>query len=160
MLTELLLASVIMAACVVIHATGVVMIAEGLLERREAFQRWLSMPQFAFLLIVLFVIIIMLHFAEAAIWAAFYRWWGLFGDYETSLYFSLKSYSTIGYGDVLLPKGWRVLGCLEGITGVLLCGLSTAFIFVVINAMVQFRTQWQPGDWSKRSAERKEPRCS
>jgi hypothetical protein len=146
MLTVLLLASAIMAACVVIHTAGVVTIAEWLLERREAFRYRLSMPQFAVLLIALFAIVVVLHFAEAAIWAAFYYWWGLFGDYETSLYFSLKSYSTIGYGDVVLPKSWRVLGCLEGITGVLLCGLSTAFIFVVINAMIQYRTQRQAGE--------------
>jgi len=76
---------------------------------------------------------------EAAIWAVFYYHSGLFPDFETSLYFSIGSYTTIGYGDVVLPRAWRMLGGIEGLSGVLLCGLSTAFVFAVVNAMFQKR---------------------
>lgn len=143
MLTELVIAFGIVAICVVIHTVGVVVIAEWLLKRRAAIELRLGMTQFALLLITIFAIMILLHVAETAIWATFYQWRRLFPDYETSLYFSLKSYSTIGYGDVVLPQRWRVLGCLEGISGVLLCGFSTAFIFVVVNALTQIRVQRQ-----------------
>jgi voltage-gated potassium channel len=143
MLTELLVASGIVVACVLIHTAGVVVIAEWLIKRRSRIELRLSTTLFTLLLIVLFAVIVVLHFTEAAIWALFYHWCGLFPDYETSLYFSLKSYTTIGYGDVLLPESWRILGCLEGISGVLLCGLSTAFIFVVFNALIQIRMRRQ-----------------
>jgi hypothetical protein len=66
-------------------------------------------------------------------------WARTFGNYETALYFSLGTYTTIGYGDVLLPQRWRLVGSLEGISGVLMCGLSTAFLFAVVNALFQFR---------------------
>jgi hypothetical protein len=82
-----------------------------------------------------------LHILEACIWAVFYCWHQLFPNAETALYFSLGSYTTIGYGDVVLPEKWRLLGTLEGITGVLLCGLSTAFIFAVVNALFKIRVQ-------------------
>jgi Ion channel len=92
------------------------------------------------LLFGVFVVIILLHFVEALLWAAFYVLNGLFDNFETSLYFSLNTYSTVGYGDVLLPGRWRVLGTIEAISGVLLCGLSTAFLFAIITALFRFRT--------------------
>lgn len=139
MLNELLVAFGIVAVCVVLHTAGMVMLAEWLLRRRAALERRSGVTNFALLLIMVFAVIILLHLTEAAIWATFYRQQGLFPDYETSLYFSLTSYSTIGYGDVLLPQRWRLLGCVEGISGVLLCGVSTAFIFVIVNALIQIR---------------------
>lgn len=141
MLIELVFAFALVAVCVVIHTAGVVILAEWLLGRREAFERRPDMTRFTLMLMMVFAIIILLHLLETAIWAAFYQRQGLFPDYETSLYFSLKSYSTVGYGDVLLPQRWRLLGCVEAISGVLLCGLSTAFIFVIVNALVQIRVQ-------------------
>ena len=98
----------------------------------------------ASLMILLFSGIIFLHVTETSLWAIFYYASSLFKDFETSLYFSLTSYTTIGYGDVLLPQKWRLLGAIEGISGVLLCGISTAFIFAVMSAMFQNRLQQQP----------------
>jgi Ion channel len=143
MLTELIFASGIVAICIVIHITGTVILAEQLIDRREWMQRQTSLMRHTLLLIAVFAVIILLHLAETAIWAVFYQWQRLFPDYETSLYFSLGSYTTIGYGDVVLPQRWRLLGGIEGISGVLLCGLSTAFIFVIVNAVFQIRLQQQ-----------------
>jgi len=57
------------------------------------------------------------------------------------------SYTAIGYGDVVLPQNWRLLGAIQGVLGVLLCGLSTAFIFAVMNAMFKARMQQQQSRW-------------
>ncbi|HYY97750.1 MAG TPA: potassium channel family protein [Pyrinomonadaceae bacterium] len=141
MLAQLTLAFVVVSVCVLIHTGGMVVLAEWLLKRRAAAEGRAGITQLTLLLIAVFAVIVVLHLAAAAIWAFFYQQRGLFPDYETSLYFSLKSYSTVGYGDVLLPQRWRLLGCVEAITGVLLCGLSTAFIFVVLNALIQTRAR-------------------
>ena len=141
MLSELTLAFVVVAVCVVIHTAGLVGAAEWLIDRRERFELRSGMTLFSLYLILVFSVVTGLHLMETAVWAAVYQWWGLFPDYETSLYFSLGSYTTIGYGDVLLPQKWRLLGAVEGISGVLLCGLSTAFIFVIVNALLEIRTK-------------------
>ena len=143
MLTESIAALVLVGTCVIIHCSGIVVLGSVLVRRRQAMQRGSGSQTIntGFLLITVFAALILLHIVENCIWAAFYGWCGLFGNYETSLYFSLGSYSTIGYGDVVLPEKWRLLGALEGISGVLLCGLSTAFLFSVMNALFRFRIQ-------------------
>jgi hypothetical protein len=140
-LSELTLAFMVVAICVVIHTAGLVSAAEWLIARRERFEQRSDITLFSLYLILVFSVVTGLHLAETAIWAVVYQWWGLFPDYETSLYFSLGSYTTIGYGDVVLPQRWRLLGAVEGVSGVLLCGLSTAFIFVVLNALIQIRAR-------------------
>ncbi len=141
MLRVLVLAFGIVAVCVVIHISGMVLLAEWLIERRALFERQTGMLRMALVLVVVFSVTVLLHLIEASLWAVFYSWWSLFPDFETSLYFSLTSYTTMGFGDVVLPQKWRLLGGLEGFSGVLLCGLSTAFIFVIVNELVEIESK-------------------
>jgi voltage-gated potassium channel len=139
MLNELLIAFAIVAICVVIHVGGIGLFAQYLLGRFPQLEGLTTIRRQTVLLILVFAVVISLHLIETAIWATFYYWHNLFETYETALYFSLGTYSTIGYGDVVLPGRWRLLGGIEGISGVLLCGLSAAFIFAVVNALFQTR---------------------
>jgi hypothetical protein len=74
--------------------------------------------------------IITLHALEILLWASCYRWL-CFPSWEPASYFSASSYATVGYGDVVLPKTWRMLGPLESIVGVLMCGLSVSVLFAI-----------------------------
>ena len=139
MLNEALVAFVIVAICVVLHTSVLLIFAEWILRHLAVTNMNRRMRHHAILLILVFFVIIVLHLIETALWASFYYWQTLFADFETALYFSLTSYTTIGFGDVVLPQRWRLLGAIEGISGVLLCGLSTAFIFAVVNVL--FRTR-------------------
>jgi voltage-gated potassium channel Kch len=136
---EILTAAVIVSVCLIIHTTGILLMAGWLLHRREHLEHNAASRRFALLLVALFAGIMFLHVVETSLWAIFYYAQNLFTDFETSLYFSMTSFTTIGYGDVLLPRKWRLLGVIEGFSGVLLCGVSTGFVFAVINAMFQFR---------------------
>ena len=141
MLRELLIALSVVAICVVIHTGGLVLFAQFLIDRFPKMDRIVSMPRQVLALILVFAFVMTLHLVEAGMWATFYYVRGLFPDFETSFYFSLVTYGTIGFGDVVLPQRWRLLSGIEGISGVLLCGLSGAFIFAVINALFQRRMQ-------------------
>jgi hypothetical protein len=139
MLTEILVAALIVALCLLVHVAGLLLMAEWLLSRREYLEQNGARMRYGIVLVLLFLGIMLLHVLETSMWAVFYYSRALFKDFETSLYFSLTSYTTIGYGDVLLPQRWRLLGAIEGVTGVLFCGISTAFIFAVMSAMLQSR---------------------
>ena len=141
MLKELLVAFGIVAACLLLHVVSIVLLADWMLDRRDKSKEQMGMLSYMLLLIAAFSVIILLHMVEIGIWAIFYYANSLFQDFETALYFSITSYTTIGFGDVVLPRAWRLVGGIEGVTGVLLCGLSTAFVFAIINAMFQMRVQ-------------------
>ncbi len=79
--------------------------------------------------------LLLLHLAEAVVWALFYVLIGALPDLETAAYFSLTSYTTVGYGDVVLPEAWRLLGPIEAAVGVLMLGWSTGILVVVIGVI-------------------------
>jgi len=141
MFRELLIAFAIVAVCSVIHVGMIVVFAQFLRLRFSALETLPGLTRQAFVLVLVFAVVIGLSLVETGIWAAFYYFRGLFPNFEIALYFSLGTYSTIGYGDVVLPQRWRLLGGIEGISGVLLCGLSGAFIFAVLNVLFQSRVQ-------------------
>ena len=60
------------------------------------------------------------------VWAIAFLWLDAFPDMEASLYFTLSAYTTLGFGDVLPAKEWRILGALIGANGMLGFGLATA----------------------------------
>jgi voltage-gated potassium channel len=81
------------------------------------------------------VAIVILHGLVILLWASFYRTC-CFPSWELAFYFSASSYSTVGYGDVILPSNWRVLGPLEAITGVLMAGISVSVLFALVTRLL------------------------
>lgn len=79
--------------------------------------------------------VIILHGVLILFWASCYRRL-CFSSWESALYFSASSYATVGYGDVVLPSNWRMLGPLESIIGVLMCGISVSVLFATITRLV------------------------
>ena len=82
------------------------------------------------------IAIIILHGLVILLWASFYRW-QCFPSWELAFYFSSTSYATVGYGDVTLPSSWRLLGPLESMAGVLMCGVSVCILFATITRLVE-----------------------
>ena len=66
--------------------------------------------------------------AEVWLWAAGFMVIGVVDDFETALYFSTTTFSTLGYGDVVPNPEWRMLAALESVNGFLLIGWSTAYL--------------------------------
>lgn len=83
------------------------------------------------LLPVFLTAIFLAHIAEMAVYAGFYIWVGEFSDWEAALYYSASTFTTVGYGDVVLSQDWRLLSALQSATGFLLIGWSTAFLIAV-----------------------------
>ena len=105
----------------------------GELIRREA---WLlaHFGQYAGKVALLgcFFLLFLAHLVEAAAWGLFFRGARLLPSVTEGIYFTAVSITTLGYGDVLLKYPWRHLGTLIAITGVLMFGCSTAFLFLIL----------------------------
>jgi voltage-gated potassium channel Kch len=70
---------------------------------------------------------------EVGIWAAAYLAVGALSALEPAIYFSMVTFTTLGYGDVVLPEAWRLLASFEAANGILMFGWSTALLFAVVH---------------------------
>jgi voltage-gated potassium channel len=74
------------------------------------------------------------HVAQVGLWAGFLVWRGALQTYDDAFYFSLVTFATLGYGDIVLAPGYRIFGALEAACGSLMLGWSTALIFAAVSA--------------------------
>jgi hypothetical protein len=70
--------------------------------------------------------------AQIALWAVAFVLGGEFADFETAFYHSAVNFTTLGYGDIVMSRHWRLLGPLEAVNGSLMLGLSAAMLFTVL----------------------------
>lgn len=134
MAIQLSLASVMVLVTVSVHLIGLAGLVRGLRSHHRLARRLKISP--ISLLLVASVGLFALHTVEIWLYALLYLLLGATSDFESSLYFSTVTYASIGYGDVLLAKPWRILGAIEGATGVIMLGWSTAFL---VSLIVQLR---------------------
>jgi voltage-gated potassium channel len=66
------------------------------------------------------------------VWAGAYITLGAIASLEEAIYFSIVSFTTVGYGDVVLPRNWRILGASEAAAGILIFGWSVALLIILI----------------------------
>ena len=118
------------------HASGIAVLVRALIRPHPATpSAWLITR----MLLRMIWWLVLLHLAEISIWALFYLWRGCLPNAEAAFYFSGVTYTTLGYGDLVLAQPWRMLGPVEGLMGVLMCGLSTGYFFVVVSRIHQSR---------------------
>jgi hypothetical protein len=83
------------------------------------------------------LLLVALHLIEAAFWAAAYLWLGALESLQTAILYSVDSIATRGASGLTLQSHWQMMGALEAADGVLLFGISTAFIFTVMQFYYQ-----------------------
>ena len=120
-----------MALCVIIHAGGVTWALRRL--RETAIPRGFWRSTWLFVLVALWIVL--LHVLEILLWAIVYMWNGAIPDMPSAIYFSAVTYTTTGYGDIVLPPEWRLDAGMEALTGILMCGWSTGFFFAIVSRL-------------------------
>ena len=131
----LIIGSALIVTTVVIHVIGLSLAL-------AFFHTWggriVTRGKYAGLLIVLSVTVLgifFLHALEMFCWALLYMWLGEFETLERALYFSAVTFTTLGYGDITLNRDWQLLSGFEAANGIILVGVSTAFIFAILRGL-------------------------
>jgi hypothetical protein len=130
-------------ATIVIH--GVVLHTIVVSLRRDLMRGVLGARIWVNMSFVMVAILIALagHLGEIALWAFTLDISGAVPDISAAIYSSAGSYTTSG-SDVVLPQQWKLLGPFEAVDGMLMFGVSTAFIFAVVNRLI--RARFDDGD--------------
>ena len=136
MLKQLVIASAAITVLALVHLTALTILFLWLKAREPRWSAFALAP--APILLVALGGVLALHTGEIWMFAALYLLVGALPDLETALYFSTTSYTSVGYGDVVLGKDWRIVGAIEGAIGVILLGFSIAFIVAVVTELEVF----------------------
>ncbi|MCU0953835.1 MAG: ion channel [Hyphomicrobium sp.] len=141
MLGSILIATTMVMLTVGLHYAGLVILLALLRNRRR---RAIARPHLGQGAAILFVVLFIMALLSLEIWlyAGLYLAAGTVPDVETALYFSTASFTTIGYGDVVIEPPWRLVSAIEGANGLLLFGWSTAFLTRITSQLSTLDHDW------------------
>jgi len=137
MLRMSLIGAALVAITIVIHAIGSTMWVRHVTQRYADDSDWRNRLSIS-ILIQTVLVLIALHALEIMIWAGSYIVLlpdGELASFEKAVYFSFVTFTTLGYGDITLSEGWRILSGIEALNGILLVGWTTALLFAVVQRM-------------------------
>ncbi len=131
MLASLSLASLLVVVTTIIHIAGISLIAMLLKTHAD---HWRYRHPFVRAQKTGEVVLLMLFFSflEIWVWAGIYLLVGAVEKMEAALYFSMVTFTTLGYGDVLLDERWRLMAVFEAANGIIIFGLTTAVVVAVV----------------------------
>ena len=136
-LLQITLGTILLMICTFLHifvATGII----RWLRQRE--RNAIGAKSNGNFLIIAVVIAVLLssHTLHLYIWAGSIWALGALQGYEDAIYFSLVTYTTVGYGDVTLGEDFRIFGAMASVPGILLFGFTTAFLVGFFTELIRF----------------------
>ena len=141
MLQQIALGSVLVLATTIIHTVCMVAAVRTIkrMHARHQFKssRWLREGLIAAFVLLMFYAALL----DSSLWAAAYLALGVMSSFEPALYFSTVTFTSLGYGDIVLDEGWRLLASFEAANGVMIFGWTTALIFAIVQ-----RVYWPPSE--------------
>ena len=132
MIGHLVIGSLVIALTVAIQAEMLNLLSEYFEQVVRSARSILRRFANTGVMIVAVLYVMMVHAINVWIWALLFRLIGAFDQMEPSLYFSLTSYTTLGFGDLTLGPDWRVLSGLTAASGLLNFGWSTAYMVELV----------------------------
>ena len=133
---QLLIGIIVLSVCSLLHIAMLVTLVNELRFVAKRLQQ--TQPRFFWgvLIVVAFATITFAHLAQVAIWAAVIIGFDADLNWREGIYFALVTYTTLGYGDIVLNEGLRTLGAIAAVTGVLNFGLSTAMLAGLVTRLL------------------------
>jgi hypothetical protein len=139
MLMNILIAAFIMILTVVIHAGVMILALRGIQKQVSGWRQRLKHTYF-YQVGVVVVLMFLASLIEVLIWAVAYLVLNAIQGLEQALYFSMVTFTTLGYGDVVLDERWRLLASFEAANGIIMFGWTTAVVMAVVHH-VYFRKE-------------------
>lgn len=129
-ISKIFLAALMMIVTTAIHA-GAMMLTLQVCRRQHAAKRYYRLSRVlrvSGVIIGMFIVAVI----EVVVWAVMFLTVGALDGIEKAVYFSMVTFTTLGYGDVLLNEQWRVLASFEAANGIIMFGWTTAIVMYVI----------------------------
>jgi hypothetical protein len=118
---------------VMFHALGLTLINQNIVRAKHIVDSKRNrLILFSLVMGVTTLLVTFLHALEAGLWAGLYWMLGALPDGKSALLYSLGAMTTYGHEPFYLAEHWRLMGTLEALNGMILFGLTTAFLYATI----------------------------
>jgi len=131
MLLNIAIAAFIIVATTVIHAMGMKLVIDKIQKPGGPWIQRLRRVH-VFLIGEIVLLMFLISVVEVVVWAIPYLAFGAIQGFEKAVYFSMVTFTTLGYGDVLLHERWRLLASFEAANGIIMFGWTTAIVMAAI----------------------------
>ena len=131
MLINVAIAALLMVVTTAIHTGGMILMLHDVKHQRSGLRAWLHKSKVywvASVILTMFVAAVL----EALVWAGAYLFLGAIKGMEQALYFSMVTFTTLGYGEIVLDERWRLLASFEAANGIIMFGWTTAIVIAVV----------------------------
>ena len=135
-LVQICFGSVVLVACAAFHILCLTKLISIFRSWRDRDGDWIAGSNFR-VIAFMFLVIVFSHTVQIYLWALAFWASGALSGYEPLIYFTLVSYTTLGYGDITLSHDFRIFGAMASVAGVLTFGLSTAFLVGFFSRMLE-----------------------
>ncbi|MGC1494494.1 MAG: ion channel [Sulfitobacter sp.] len=134
--TQIALGTLFLSISSGLHLALIVLSLPWLTKIAESMKDQLHVRRASILVSLAFALIVFGHTLQVWIWAGAFLWHGALQDVDTAVYFALTSYTTLGYGDIILDKPMRIFGAFASVCGMLTFGVSTAYLVGMITRVL------------------------
>ena len=134
MLTNIIIGCFLIVLTTIVHAAATNYVIHLVVTQTKA-----KLKQHKYLKMFWISVIVLLMFLasiiEAVIWAISYLALDAIQTVEEALYFSIVTFTTLGFGDITLDESWRLLASLEAANGIIIFGWSTAIVMAAVQKL-------------------------
>jgi hypothetical protein len=139
MLINILIAAFIIVVTVVIHAGAMILALRGIRKKVDGWRQRLGHMYF-YQVGGVVLVMFLASLIEVLVWSGTYLLLDAVHGIEQAFYFSMVTFTTLGYGDVVLEERWRLLASFEAANGIIMFGWTTAIVMAVVHH-VYFRKE-------------------
>jgi hypothetical protein len=143
MLTAALLVSAgMVTATIVIQIAGLAVLIWVMRWRAGRYEGLTHVLQQLGVILAVVMGLFVVHALQIWLYAGLYLMLDAFQDFETALYFSTASFTTVGYGEIYMAPPWRIVSGIQSANGFLLLGWSTVFLISVLSRLRSVEIDW------------------
>jgi hypothetical protein len=128
--------TLLLLGCTLQHAGTLVLAGLGLRFLDARLSRLHGLVGWTIAMTISILAMVASHSVHVWVWAAGLRLLGAFAHLEEAIYYAIVTYTTVGFGDVVLPGSHRIFGSMASVSGLLSFGLSTAFLVGLFGRML------------------------
>lgn len=138
----LLVSAGLVLATVIIQIAGLAILIWMMRWRARRFAGFSYVLQQLGVILAVVMGLFVMHALQIWLYALAYVQIASFADFETALYFSTSSFTTVGYGEIFMEPPWRIVSAIQSANGFLLLGWSTVFLISVLSRLRSVEMDW------------------